>query len=97
MDKEDARSLPEAAREEKRKQVVRLRRRGATYDEIADQTGLSKSAVVKIWYRVEEQGVSATRERLRGRREAEGRRLSPEQEQDVQRVIADKAPDQLKL
>lgn len=97
MDKEDARSLPEAAREEKRKQVVRLRRRGATYDEIADQTGMSKSAVVKICHRVEEQGVSATRERRRGRREAEGRHLSPEQEQDIQRLIGDKTPDQLKL
>jgi transposase len=97
MDKEDARSLPEAAREEKRKQVIRLRRRGTTYEEIAEQTGLSESAVVKICHRVEERGLSATRERRRGRREAEGRNLSPEQEQDVQRVIADKTPDQLKL
>ncbi|MDP3293820.1 MAG: helix-turn-helix domain-containing protein, partial [Nevskia sp.] len=65
MDREDTRSLPEAAREEKRKQVIRLRRRGATYLEIADQTGLSKTSVFNICKRVEAQGPSGTRERRR--------------------------------
>lgn len=97
MEREDARSLPEAAREEKRKQVIRLRRRGATYVEIADQTGLSKTSVFNICRRVEERGPSGTRERQRGRREADARHLSADQEQDLQRVIGDKTPDQLKL
>lgn len=97
MEREDTRSLPEAAREEKRKQVMRLRRRGATYQEIADQTGLGKTSVFNICRRVDERGASGTKERRRGRREVESRHLSAEQEQDLQRVIGDKTPDQLKL
>lgn len=97
MEREDARKLPEAAREEKRKQVIRLRRRGETYVDIAEQTGLSKSAVFNICQRVEARGVSGTQERRRGRREAEARSLSAEQERELQRMIGDKTPDQLKM
>lgn len=97
MEREDTGRLPEAAREEKRKQVIRLRCRGVTYSEIADQTGFSKTSVFNICRRVEERGPSGTRERRRGRREAESRHLSVEREQDLQRVIGDKRPDQLKL
>ncbi|MDN7675872.1 IS630 family transposase, partial [Burkholderia oklahomensis] len=38
MKKRDMRSLPREAREERRRQVINLRKRGWTYDEIADHT-----------------------------------------------------------
>ena len=37
------RKLPAAAQEERRRQVIGLRRRGMTYQEIADLVGLSRT------------------------------------------------------
>jgi hypothetical protein len=44
----DMRKLPAAAQEERRRQVVGLRRRGLTYRGIAEQVGLSRTGVIDI-------------------------------------------------
>jgi transposase len=44
----DMRKLPAAAQEERRRQVIGLRRRGMTYKEIARQVGLSRTGVFDI-------------------------------------------------
>ena len=44
----DMRKLPAAAQEERRRQVVGLRRRGLTDKEIAEQVGLSRTGVFDI-------------------------------------------------
>lgn len=54
MKREDARSLPAAAKEEKRKQAVRLRKRGQTYAEIAESVGVHERTVIR-WIRTYEQ------------------------------------------
>ena len=44
----DMRKLPAAAQEERRRQVVGLRRRGLTDKEIAEQVGLSRTGAFDI-------------------------------------------------
>ena len=44
----DMRKLPAAAQEERRRQVIGLRQRGMTYQEIADLVGLSRTGVFNI-------------------------------------------------
>lgn len=44
----DTRSLPRDARHERRVQVIRLRKAGRMYDEIAALTGLSRTGVFNI-------------------------------------------------
>jgi transposase len=39
----DMRKLPAAAQEERRRQVIGLRQRGMTYQEVADLVGLSRT------------------------------------------------------
>ncbi|OLI30721.1 helix-turn-helix domain protein, partial [Xanthomonas oryzae pv. oryzae] len=48
MEATDMRSLSRDARHERRVQVIRLRKAGQTYDEIAAQTGLSRTGVFDI-------------------------------------------------
>ncbi|MFN7864631.1 MAG: IS630 family transposase, partial [Curvibacter sp.] len=45
MEAADMRTLSRDARHERRVQVFRLRKAGRTYDEIAQQTGLSRTGV----------------------------------------------------
>ena len=43
------------------------------------------------------QGAKALKSKTRGRRHGACRRLSPEQESQIQKLLIDKTPDQLKL
>ncbi len=97
MKKEDARSLPAAAKEEKRKQAVRLRKRGHTYASIAEWVGVHERTVIR-WIRHYEQcGLQGLKARTLGRPNGSGRSLSATQEKQLQALITDKTPDQLKL
>ncbi|MDG9672376.1 IS630 family transposase, partial [Hahella sp. CR1] len=90
-------SLPAAAQEEKRKQAVRLRKQGYSYQEIADKVGVHNLTVGK-WIRAyEAQGVSGIKSKPRGREPGSGQRLTPGQENRIRCLIVDKSPDQLKL
>ena len=91
------RSLSRDARHERRVQVIRLRKAGRTYDEIAAQTGLSRTGVFDICKRHEGAGVKALRDAPTGRKTGDGRLLDPAQETMVRKLITDKTPDQLKL
>lgn len=91
------RSLSREARHERRVQVVRLRKAGRTYDEIAAQTGLSRTGVFDICKRHEAAGAQALRDAPSGRKTGDGRRLNAAQEALVRKLIADKTPDQLKM
>jgi transposase len=93
----DMRSLSHDARHERRVQVIRLRAAGKTYDEIADQTGLSRTGVFDICKRHELGGTAALKDKIGGRKLGEDRLLTAEQERQIQRLIRDKTPDQIKL
>ncbi|WP_284413918.1 IS630 family transposase [Acidovorax sp. SUPP3334] len=93
----DMRSLSREARHERRVQVIRLRNAGRTYDEIAAQTGLSRTGVFDIVKRHEATGARALQGAPGGRKLGEGRRLDAAQEAAVRKLITDKTPDQLKM
>ena len=85
------------AREERRRQVVGLRRRGWTYDAIAEQTGLSRTGVFDICQRHAREGAKGLKDKRGGRKVGEHRALTAEQEAEIRKLITDKTPDQLKL
>jgi transposase len=97
MQATDMRSLSPQARHERRVQVIRLRKAGRTYDEIAEQTGLSRTGVFNICKRHEAAGAKALRDAPGGRKSGQGRTLELTQELLVRQLIADKTPDQLKM
>lgn len=97
MQATDMRSLSREARHERRVQVIRLRKAGHTYDEIAVQTGLSRTGVFNICQRHEQGGTKALIDAIGGRKVGECRLLTAAQERDIQKLIADKTPDQIKM
>ncbi len=97
MQATDMRSLTPQARHERRVQVIRLRKSGFTYDEIAEQTGLSRTGVFNICRRHQESGAKALKDAPGGRKTGQGRALDLTQELLVRQMIADKTPDQLKM
>ena len=97
MEATDMRSLSRDARHERRVQVIRLREAGQTYDEIAAQTGLSRTGVFDICKRHAAAGGKALRDAPSGRKSGDGRLLDAVQEAMVRKLITDKTPDQLKM
>ena len=97
MQATDMRSLSREARHERRVQVIRLRKAGNTYEEIAVLTGLSRTGVFNICKRHEALGAKALHDTIGGRKFGENRLLDADQEALVRKLIADKTPDQLKM
>src|SRR3954466_2546500 len=93
----DMRKLPAAAQEERRRQVIGLRQRGMTYQEIADLVGLSRTGVFNICQRFEAEGAKGLIKRRPGRKPGEQRLLTPAQEAAVQALIRRHTPDELGL
>ena len=97
MQTEDARKLSQEVQEQLRKQAIRLRKRGKTYNEIAEIVGVHKNTIWKWWKRYKSGGAKELRAKKRGRREGADRSLESFQEASIQAMIIDKAPYQLKL
>jgi transposase len=97
MENRDARTLNPDAQEELRRQAIRLLKKGQTQQEVADQCDVSRRAVGKWWAAYREGGWKALVKQRRGRKRGEGARLTAEQEREIQKVISDKTPDQLKM
>ncbi len=97
MDKEDARNQTLAQLHERRKQVVRLHRRGSGVMQIVEMSGLSYPAVRAAIDRFEAQGLAALKPATRGKKLGTGRSLSVEQEQALRALICEKRPEQLKM
>ena len=91
------RSLSREARHERRVQVIRLRKAGNTYDEIAELTGLSRTGVFDICKRHQAAGAGALKDAPGGRALGDGRLLDAAQEAQVRKLITDRTPDQLKM
>jgi transposase len=97
MDKTDARTLPLAVLNERRRRAVKLRERGMTLREVAAQCELSIPTVMAAHRAYVSGGWAAVNVKPRGRKPGDGRRLSAPQEAAIRRMICDKTPDQLKL
>ena len=93
----DARTLPPAAQEEKRRTAVQLCVSGASYVEVGRVLGVHAATVSMWWARFEAGGLEALAAQTRGRRVGTQRRLTARQEQAIQRAITDTTPDQLRL
>jgi transposase len=91
------RKLPAAAQEERRRQVIGLRQRGMTYQEIADLVGLSRTGVFNICQRFEAEGAKGRISKPPGRKPGEQRLLNQAQESEVQALIRRHTPDELGL
>jgi len=97
MDKEDGRKLSREAQHERRKQAVRLHRRGMAVNEIATALGMAQGTVRSAVQAAEDGGIQALAPKPTGRAQGEQRRLSAQQELHIQRLICKNRPEQLKL
>ena len=97
MEKEDARKQTREALHERRKQVIRMHRKGMPVMQIVEHSGLSWYAVNAAIKRYSEAGASALKPEARGKKQGSGRVLSEAQEAMVRQIICDKRPEQLKM
>lgn len=91
------RKLPAAAQEERRRQVIGLRRAGMTYDAIAAQAGLTRTGVFNICKRFAERGPAGLRTGPRGPEPGRGRFLDAGQAAAACGLIRRHTPDELDL
>ena len=77
-------------KEDARKQLIRMHRKGVGVMQIVEKTGLSWTGV-NTALRLHGAGAAATL------KPGSGRSLSPEQEQNIAQTICDKRPEQLKM
>lgn len=94
---EDARKLPPSAQEEKRKLAIKLWKKNQLIKDVAETVGVSPQAVSGWIKRYKSGGMSALKAQRRGYPEGTNRQLDADQENAIQKLIKDKAPDQLKL
>lgn len=97
MKKIDARKLTTEAQEQMRVQAIRLHKRGDTYKTIGEIVGVHPNTVWTWWKRYQTEGQKGLKVKKRGRREGEQRSLNASQELEIQKLITDNTPDQLKL
>lgn len=83
MDKEDARYQTLEQLHERRKQVIRLHKRGIKVMELVQMSGLSYPAVRKVLDLFEQGGWPAIKPAGRGRTKGDARLLTPEQEAHI--------------
>lgn len=80
-----------------RKSIVRLSKKGKTNSEIAEILDVSERHVRSVKKQYAEGGLAAIKPKKRGRSTGEKRVLTPEQEKEIQTIIVDKDPMQLKF
>ncbi len=97
MEATDMKSPSRCARHERRVLVVGLRKAGQTCDEIAAQTGLSRTGVFDIRKRHEAAGAKALLDAPSGRKSGDCRLLDAPHEAIVRKLIAHTTSDQLKM
>lgn len=97
MEKEDARKQTREALLERRKQVIRMHRKGMPVMQIVEHSGLSWFAVNTAIKLYSEAGASGLKPDARGKKSGSGRALSEEQEAMIRQIICNKRPEQLKM
>jgi len=97
MEKIDSRKLPEAALNERRRRAVKLRLAGVSVREAARQCELSATTVVKAHQAYRRGGWAAVKVKHGHRPKGSGCLLAPQQAREVQGLIQDRTPDQLKM
>ena len=90
------RSVNKETRTYIKKQAVKLYNKGKKLGEIVDALNISYDAASRIVSAFKRHG-AILQEKVRGRKKGEKRTLSAQQEKEIQRIIIDKRPDQVKL
>jgi transposase len=97
MGSSDGRALSEAALNERRRRAVKMILGGATISAAAGECELAERTVWAAAKAYRQGGWTAVKVRHGHRPQGAGRALSREQEREVQRLIRDHVPDQLKM
>jgi len=97
MEREDARTQSLEELHERRKQVIRLHKRGFGVMQIVNLSGLSWPAVHTALDLYKQGGWRALKPRPPGRKQGTGRALDEDQEAKIKKLICDKRPEQLKM
>ncbi len=77
--------------------IIRLWKKGRFDSEIAEIFNVSERHVKSVKKKYLDGGLNAIKPKTRGRRNGDKRILAPDQEKEIQRIIVDKTPDQLKF
>ncbi|MDC3237185.1 IS630 family transposase [bacterium] len=97
MEKFDARKLKPEVQQQLRNQAARLFKKGWKNQKIAEALGVSHVSVSRWRSAYTQHGSKGLKLGKRGRRMGALRTLSFDQEKEIQKIIMDKYPDQLKL
>ena len=97
MNEPDARYLKLEIQEYLRRQAIRLRQQGKTFISIGEYLGVHRNTVQGWWKQYESQGEVALHQQPRGRQLGEGRTLSEDEENIVQRLMREHFPDELEI
>ena len=82
---------------ELRKTIIRMLKDGKSGTEIAKSLGVSKGHVSNVKKLYEKGGAKALKPAKRGRPAGKNKILSPVQEKEIQRIIVDKTPEQMRF
>jgi transposase len=85
------------AKYELRKQIVRLKKQGKSTNETEELTGAKKRHIQSTWKKYLEGGIAGIKAHKTGRPKGSNRKLTKAQELEIQKIIIDKHPEQLKL
>lgn len=97
MEKIDSRTLSVDALNERRRRAVKMRLDGVSLKDTAAQCEMSRTTVIAAVKAYVDGGWKAVDVARLGRPEGTGRTLTVEQEREVQRLIRERTPDQLKM
>ena len=78
-------------------QAIRLHKKDKREEEIAELLNISYQGVSRIIRAYKKEGMACLKEKKRGRKTGEKRKLTPQQEKEIQGIIIDKCPDQVKI
>jgi transposase len=96
-DKIDARTITGKALQLLRTQTIRLLQTGKTQAEVAGLNGVSRFTVGKWWRAYQADPETGLKVKKRGRQKGADCTLNETQAKEIQKLICDKSPDQLKL
>ena len=93
----NAKSQPQEAQYGIRKNIIRLLKSGMKAVDVSATLDVSRSHVYAVKKQYEEKGIAGIKPGKRGRRTGEKRTLTEQQGKEIQRIIIDKTPEQLRF
>ena len=97
MEKTDARKLSKESLNLLRHQAIRLLKQDYKQIEVAQILGVRAATISEWWSKFKKGGKRALQVNSPGVKTGQGRSLNAQQEREIQRLIINKTPDQLKL